>query len=81
MAPRHTPQFHNDAGVPQIRIGVKEFECIGARPPHDHPHIYIDMGDETEAICSYCSTVYHYDPMLKATESVPPQSHYAGEAA
>ena len=81
MAPRHTPQFHNDAGVPQIRIGVKEFECIGARPPHDHPHIYIDMGDETEAVCSYCSTVYHFDSTLKASESVPPQSRYMGDPA
>jgi uncharacterized Zn-finger protein len=79
MAPRHTPQFHNDAGVSQIRIGVKEFECIGARPPHDHPHIYIDMGDEAEAVCSYCSTVFRFDPNLSAAECIPPEARYAGE--
>ena len=37
------PKFRNDRGVPEICIGVKEFECIGVSPPHDHPHIYINM--------------------------------------
>ena len=38
------PKFRNDRGVPEICIGVREFECIGVSPPQDHPHIYIDMG-------------------------------------
>ena len=38
------PKFRNDHGVPEICIGVREFECIGVSPPQDHPHIYIDMG-------------------------------------
>ena len=29
---------------PSIRVGVKEFMCMGASPPMDHPHIFIDMG-------------------------------------
>jgi uncharacterized Zn-finger protein len=37
------PKFRNDRGVPEICIRVKEFECIGVSPPHDHPHIYINM--------------------------------------
>jgi len=37
-------KFRNDHGVPEIRIGVREFECIGVSPPQDHPHIYIDVG-------------------------------------
>jgi uncharacterized Zn-finger protein len=41
------PKFRNDRGVPEICIGVKEFECIGVSPPHDHPHIYINMRKET----------------------------------
>src|SRR3546814_6796771 len=39
-----TPKFSNDEGAAEIRIGVKEFECIGATAPHDHPHIFLDMG-------------------------------------
>jgi uncharacterized Zn-finger protein len=81
MAPRTTPQFQNDAGLSHITIGVKEFECIGARPPHDHPHIYIDMGDETEAVCSYCSTVYRFDPRLSATQSDPPEARFTSQGA
>jgi uncharacterized Zn-finger protein len=70
MADHAIPHFHNDPGVPTIMIGVKEFMCTGARPPFDHPHIYIDMGDDNEAICSYCSTRFAYDSRLGA-HSVP----------
>jgi hypothetical protein len=35
------PHFANDQGVEKIGIGVKEFQCMGARPPHDHPHVYL----------------------------------------
>ena len=38
--------------------------CIGALPPFDHPHVYIDMGADGEAICPYCSTLYVYDASL-----------------
>jgi hypothetical protein len=31
------PKFRNDRGVPEICIGVREFECIGVSPPQDHP--------------------------------------------
>ena len=40
--------------------------CTGAKPPFDHPHIFIDMGSDGEAICSYCSTRYVFDPALSA---------------
>ena len=43
--PHVYPKFlHNDYGAPEVGIDAKEFECIGATPPHDHPHIYISMG-------------------------------------
>lgn len=71
MADAVVPHFANDAGHARIRIGVKEFMCVGARPPFDHPHVFIDMGDETEHVCPYCSTLFVYDPALKATQSDP----------
>jgi uncharacterized Zn-finger protein len=77
MADRIVPHFHNSAGVPQISIGATEFMCIGALPPLDHPHVFLDMGDESEAICPYCSTLYRYDSSLKATESEPADSRYS----
>ncbi len=64
MADHGMPHFHNDLGVPSIRVSVKKFMCMGARPPFDHPHIFIDMGDEADAVCSYCSTRFVYDPTL-----------------
>ncbi|HEY8262144.1 MAG TPA: zinc-finger domain-containing protein, partial [Methylosinus sp.] len=33
MAHDSTPHFHNQPGVAKIRVGAKEFMCIGALPP------------------------------------------------
>ena len=81
MAGGSIPHFQNDAGHPAIEIGVREFMCVGANPPFDHPHIFIDMGDESEAVCSYCSTLYRYSPKLKANETDPPGCVYVDQAA
>ncbi len=59
-----TPHFHNQPGVPTVRIGVKEFMCTGALPPFDHPHTFIDMGDSDDAICPYCSTHFAFAATL-----------------
>ena len=61
---RSIPHFHNDLGVSSIKVRVKEFMCTGASPPFDHPHIFIDMGSDGEAICSYCSTRFIYEDKL-----------------
>ena len=71
MADKANPHFHNDPGVPVIYVGSKEFMCIGATPPFDHPHVFIDMGYDTETICSYCSTLFKYDSSLKADAARP----------
>ncbi len=81
MAKIGVPQFCNDIGIEKIHIGVKEFKCMGARPPHDHPHVYLDMGTGDQIICPYCSTLYLYDPNISATQSDPPYCYYAGDAA
>jgi len=64
MAEHVIPHFHNDPGVPVIEIGAKEFMCVGARPPFDHPHVFLDIGDENEIVCPYCSTLYRFDARL-----------------
>ncbi|MCQ8782708.1 zinc-finger domain-containing protein [Mangrovibrevibacter kandeliae] len=71
MADHVIPHFQNDAGHEAIEIGVSEFMCVGATPPFDHPHVYIDMGDEREMVCGYCSTLYRLNTSLKATETLP----------
>ena len=80
MAASHTPKFHNDAGLASIAIGAREFECIGALPPFDHPHIFIDMGEANEAICPYCSTLYRHDPKLPAGGAHPPETAVKDDA-
>tara|TARA_R110000850_G_scaffold137493_1_gene258665 strand:- start:282 stop:530 length:249 start_codon:yes stop_codon:yes gene_type:complete len=71
MSAGATPKFTNDAGVSEIRIGVHEFECAGAKPPFDHPHIFLDMGRDAEIICPYCSTLYTFDATLDASAADP----------
>jgi uncharacterized Zn-finger protein len=72
------PQFRNDRGVQEIRIGVREFECIGETPPQDHPHIYLDMGQEFRILCPYCGTMYCLDLSFQRLEAQPQESLFRG---
>ena len=71
MAGPLVPHFANDQGAGKIEIGVKEFQCMGARPPHDHPHVYLDMGADSRIVCPYCSTLYIHASRLASDETVP----------
>jgi uncharacterized Zn-finger protein len=71
MAGHHVPHLANDVGADKIMIGVKEFKCMGARPPFDHPHVFLDMGQETQVMCPYCSTLYMHDHRIGHDETAP----------
>jgi hypothetical protein len=51
---------------------------MGDKPPQDHPHIYLNMGDASEIVCPYCSTLFRFDPTLGAREADPVDCAYAG---
>jgi uncharacterized Zn-finger protein len=74
MSDSSHPKFRNDRGVPEICIGVREFECIGVSPPQDHPHIYIDMAGADTILCLYCGTRFRFDPRLTPLDAEPPDS-------
>lgn len=80
MAQTLVPHFVNDQGVDRIRIGVKEFQCMGATPPHDHPHVYLDMGHDAQIVCPYCSTLFVHDRELNETQSDPASCIYVTTA-
>jgi len=65
-------KFKNDAGVAEIGIGVTEFKCAGEAPPQDHPHVYINMGNDKSILCPYCATKYVYLSYLGHDETQPP---------
>ena len=77
MAHAHIPHFANDTGAERIFIGVKEFQCMGARAPYDHPHVYLDMGDEDEIVCPYCSTHYVFSAKLTPGTADPISAVYS----
>lgn len=71
MAKSVVPHLANDQGAEKIFVGVKELNCMGARPPFDHPHVFLDMGSDNQILCPYCSTLFVYDPRLAADETDP----------
>ncbi|MDZ5448272.1 MULTISPECIES: zinc-finger domain-containing protein [Labrys] len=81
MAGHSIPHFQNDLGLKVIRVGSKEFMCQGASVPFDHPHIFIDLGSDDEAVCSYCSTLFKYDPKLPEGMSEPAACTVNAQAA
>ncbi len=81
MAQHSTPHFHNSNGLPRIEIGAKEFLCVGAIPPFDHPHEFLDMGSDNEVVCPYCSTLYVFNPALPKGSANPESAVYSIEHA
>src|SRR5262245_20509344 len=71
MADALVPHLANDQGAEKIYVGVKELQCMGARPPFDHPHVYLDMGSDSQILCPYCSTLYVYDARLAPDATEP----------
>lgn len=71
MASGSTPHFQNDMGLAAIETGAREFMCIGAKPPFDHPHVFLDMGASDDMVCPYCSTRYVYNSALPADGAKP----------
>jgi len=67
------PKFKNDQGLPEIQIGVKEFNCTGVAAPHDDPHIFLNMGGADSIICPYCATRFRYDADL-GSRAIPADS-------
>ena len=55
--------------------------CVGARPPFDHPHVFLDLGNDTEIVCPYCSTLYRHASDLAAGASRPPECALKEKAA
>ena len=71
------PKFHNEIAAPEVRIGAREFHCIGALPPFDHPHVYLNMGAQADILCPYCATRFRFDPALEPAAADPAGCAYA----
>ena len=68
-------------GIPKIEIGSKEFMCVGAKPPFDHPHVFLNMGGAHDIVCPYCSTLYIFNARLAAGMAKPEAAVWHEEAA
>ncbi len=52
----------------------------GGLPAARPSHVYLDMGNEDQLVCPYCSTLYSYDARLAATDSDPPSCVFVATA-
>lgn len=74
MSHTYIPYFHNSLGVERISTGAYALKCIGALPPFDHPHIFLEIPSSKQVTCPYCSTIFVFNPQLKETESEPSEA-------
>ncbi len=58
-------------GLSKIEVGSTQFMCVGAKPPFDHPHVFLNMGGAQEIVCPYCSTLYVHDAKLDSGAAKP----------
>lgn len=65
------PKFHNEIAASEVRIGAREFHCIGALPPFDHPHVYLNMGAQDGILCPYCATRFRFASVLDPAAADP----------
>jgi uncharacterized Zn-finger protein len=76
------PEYLNDLGVGTISVGALAFHCIGVSPPDDHPHIYLNIGDDGHILCPYCATRFAFRADLGWHETDPPGCYRGhGDAA
>lgn len=81
MADKAILHVHNHDGLPRVEVGAHAFMCIGAKPPFDHPHVFLTFGDEHEKVCPYCSTLYVHNEALGAHGAKPADTVWTGEDA
>lgn len=81
MADKAILHVHNTDGLPKIEVGAQSFMCVGAKPPFDHPHVFLTFGGESQRVCPYCSTLYVYNPELGAHEAKPADAVWESEEA
>jgi uncharacterized Zn-finger protein len=70
-SPSEMPLLFNEMGASSIEIGVAAFDCMGGLPPDDHPHVYLNMGEQASILCPYCATRYSFNPALPWNETIP----------
>lgn len=81
MADKAILHVHNTDGLPQVEVGAHDFMCIGAKPPFDHPHVFLTFGDDAQRVCPYCSTLYIHKPELGPHGARPADAVWDGTEA
>ena len=38
-----------------VYVNAKKLSCAGVEGPLGHPKVYLDMGDDNQIVCPYCS--------------------------
>ena len=41
-----------------LQLKSKKLSCAGVEGPLGHPKVYLDMGDDNQIVCPYCSKLF-----------------------
>ena len=64
------------SGCRSCALAAASSSAFGDKPPQDHPHIYLKIGDASEIICPYRSTLSRFDPSLGEHQADPADRAY-----
>ena len=59
--PMESPDLKNKEKKELQEVSSSKVTCDGGGGTLGHPKIYLDMGDETEITCPYCSKLFVLD--------------------
>ena len=57
------------SGCRSCALAAVSSSALGISRPQDHPHVYLNMGDASEIVCPYCSTLFRFDQSSGAHEA------------
>ncbi len=76
MISTEIPKITNDKGHKSIKIKFKEFNCLGAKPPHDHPHIFLNFGRKKKLYAPISELYINTLVKMVRPPGVEPGRHY-----
>ena len=54
----NSPEIKSEQNKDVEYVYPKKLSCAGVEGPLGHPKVYLDMGDDNQIVCPYCSKLF-----------------------
>ena len=54
----NSPEIKSEQNKDVEYVDSKKLSCAGVEGPLGHPKVYLDMGDDNQIVCPYCSKLF-----------------------